>query len=134
MIPPRKEPDKMGLLVGILRLAKAEGIEPPPAGVKAFRGNGRCKVYLDRIEVYSEAALEDYLTAAVSWVHQAADMRRSVVVKAQMERTRTVPSVHRMAGVVDMARLEMDDEHALPATRFDTSFVAKIEMDDDFVC
>jgi len=130
MIPPRKEPDKMNLLVGILRLAKAEGIEPPPAGVKAYKGNGRCRVFLDRIEVYSEAAIEDYLTAAVSWVHQAADMRRSAAFQAAKDRTRASLPIGHKVGSVDVSRLEMDDEHAPAAVRWDTAFVARLEMDD----
>ncbi len=134
MIPPRKEPDKMNLLVGILRLAKAEGIDPPPAGVKVHRGNGRCKVYADRIEVYSEAAIEDYLTAAVSWVHQAADMRRSVAFQAAKDRTRIPMANAVRAGVVDIARLEMDEEHAPETVRWDTNFVGKLEMDDPLPC
>lgn len=129
MIPPRKEPDKMALLVGILRLAKAEGIEPPPLGVKVFSGNGRCKVYLDRIEVFKEAAIEDYLTAAVSWVHQAADLRRSAAFQAQKDRTRIPMANAVRAGVVDIARLEMDEEHAPEVVRWDTGFVSKLEMD-----
>jgi hypothetical protein len=129
MIPPRKEPDKMGLLVGILRLAKAEGIDPPPAGVQAFRGNGRCKVHLDRIEVYSEAAIEDFLTCAVQWVHQAADRRRSEAFQASKDRTRAALPIGRKAGSVDIARLELDEEHAPQSTRWDTAFVGKLEMD-----
>ncbi len=134
MIPPRKEPNKMNLLVGILRLAKAEGIDPPPMGVKAFRGNGRCKVYQDRIEVYSEAAIEDFLTVAVQWVHQAADMRRSVAFQAAKDRTRIPVSQAVRAGVVDIARLEMDEEHAPATVRWDTAFIKKLEMDDPLPC
>lgn len=136
MIPTKKEPDKMNLLVGILRLAKAEGIDPPPLGVKAFRGNGRCKVYLDRIEVYSEAAIEDYLTAAVSWVHQAADRRRSEAIIARRALVAT-------RGDLPMERLELDDDHAArPGYNqsdawvkgaYSADYFAKIEM-DDFVC
>ena len=62
-----KKIDKQELAVGLLRVCKAHGIDPPPQGVQVRPGHGRCTVLLDAIVVFAEAPAEDWVGTVVEW-------------------------------------------------------------------